>query len=59
MTRSLIWITLLSLLLVSSAALCQEDPLKAKVVEIEKAYIAGDLAARAHEVRGAGRRKSE
>ncbi|MBN2224608.1 MAG: tetratricopeptide repeat protein [Deltaproteobacteria bacterium] len=45
MKRSLTWITLLSLLLVSSAALCQEDPLKAKVVEIEKAYIAGDLAA--------------
>ncbi len=45
MKRLLVWITLISLTMAASAAVCGEDPLKARVVEIEKAYVAGDLPA--------------
>jgi tetratricopeptide (TPR) repeat protein len=43
MKRILVCVTMLSLLM-GAAAFSQEDPLKAKVIEIEKARLSGDLS---------------
>ncbi len=44
MKKILTVMTVVLLLLAASTALCGDDPLKARVQEIEKAYMAGDLA---------------